>query len=200
MSPLAPIESLKLQKLCPIICFELLFTLSMGFLPDRCMKQIHSIQECHGNYYRRGEKKTCGVTYRRRRVNCWLAGQRTITFQKIYLMFAICHLDPQPFYKHDGLQAPDEALRVCVCAQSVCVSLRGFACGFFRHRGQPVNQVLREQFFTGFDLPVSKLASMLSKSSSPRSQQTTTKALIPSITASANTLAAQHQQCTQEAH
>lgn len=41
---------------------------------------------------------------------------------------------------------------------------------------------------------------MLSKSSSLRSQQTTTKDLIPSITASANTLATQHRQCTQEPH
>lgn len=41
---------------------------------------------------------------------------------------------------------------------------------------------------------------MLSKSSSLRSQQTTTKELIPSITASANTLATQHQHCTQEPH
>lgn len=192
----APIESLKLQKLCPIICFELLFTLSMGFLPDRCVKQIHWIQEMLQKLLS-GEKKqkTCGVTYRRRRVNCWLAGQRTITFQKIYLMFAICHLDPQSFYKHDGLQA---LMSVCVCAECVCCCVV-LLVAFFRHRGQPVNQVLREQFFTGFDLPVSKLASMLSKSSSPGSQQTTTKALIPSITASANTLAAQHQQCTQEA-
>lgn len=122
MLRLAPIESLKLQKLCPIICFELLFTLSMGFVPDRCVKQIHWIQECQRNYYRGGG--TCGVTYRRRRVNCWLAGQRTITFQKIYLMFAICHLDPQPFYKHDGLQAlMRRCMCVCVCAQSVCVAV-----------------------------------------------------------------------------
>lgn len=41
---------------------------------------------------------------------------------------------------------------------------------------------------------------MLSKSSSLRSQQTTTKELIPSITASANTLATQHQHGTQEPH
>lgn len=39
---------------------------------------------------------------------------------------------------------------------------------------------------------------MLSKSSSLRSKQTTTKELIPSITASANTLATQHQHGTQE--
>lgn len=41
---------------------------------------------------------------------------------------------------------------------------------------------------------------MLSKSSSLRSQQTTTIEVIPSITASANTLATQHQHCTQEPH
>lgn len=41
---------------------------------------------------------------------------------------------------------------------------------------------------------------MLSKSSSLRSQRTATKELIPSITASANTLATQHQHGTQEPH
>lgn len=61
----------------------------------------------------------------------------------------------------------------------VCVCPRMHICTF---SDTEVNQSTRcwgNNFFTGFDLPVSKLASMLSKSSSLRSKQTTTKELIP---------------------
>lgn len=61
----------------------------------------------------------------KRQVNCWLASQQGITLEKIYLVFAICHLDPLPLYKHSVVQ-PLTRFFVCVCV-GMCVFV--YVCG-----------------------------------------------------------------------